>query len=134
MSANGNMKQQATVLALAQAILTVRGFSPTFELKDDATTGKVLVSVTGGTMPDKSVAKIDNWPVIAIGRNGGIDLPSIRSYANPAFDAAVIADKHLARQNGYRSALLATTPALPVAVTVGNAPGVTAPATIPAKK
>lgn len=133
MAANGNMKQQAALLGFAQAILTVRGFSPTFETTEDGN-GKVLVSVTGGSLPDGKPATIEPWPVIAIGRNGGFDMPSIRSYPNPSFDACVIGDKHLARQSGYRSRLLSMTPALPVMVPVGNAPTVTAPATIPAKK
>ena len=39
----------------------------------------------------------EGWPTIQIGSNGGIDLPQIKSFAR-AFDAAVDADKLLAKQ------------------------------------
>lgn len=39
----------------------------------------------------------EGWPLVAVGPTGGLELPTIRSYAK-AFDAAVIADQLLAKQ------------------------------------
>ena len=57
--------------------------------------GKALV-----TLP------IENFPVVSIGKQGGYDMPAIKSYPQEngltALDACVYGDWHLAKQNGGR--------------------------------
>ena len=56
------------------------------------------------------VVVADNWPDIVIGVGGGIDLPQIKSYPK-AFDAAIIGDQLLAKQNARLAKLAAPAPA-----------------------
>ena len=93
-------KQEATLANLITA-WTARGV----DVSKLTTTmdGKFLVVVVGS-----------GWPEIRIGNGGGLDIPSIRSYAK-AFDACVIADQLLAKQ--ISRATKPTTPTAPVAKT-----------------
>ena len=43
------------------------------------------------------VAVGDGWPVIQIGKQGGVDIPQLKSYADGK-EAAVVADQLLAKQ------------------------------------
>ena len=43
------------------------------------------------------VAVGDGWPVVQIGKQGGVDVPQLKSYADGK-EAAVVADQMLAKQ------------------------------------
>jgi hypothetical protein len=61
----------------------------------------------------KVVLLIAGWPRIEVGKGGGVNLPTIKSYAN-AFEAALIADQKQAAQDA-REAKAAAAKALPPA-------------------
>lgn len=63
---------------------------------------------------------LPGFPSISIGKSGGFDIPSVRSYPQngtlTALDAAVNADRHLARQSsGTRTKRAVAAPLVPVA-------------------
>lgn len=96
-------KQEATLTRLKEA-WTARGVSlEAMEVKQD---GKFLF-----------VTVAPNWPVIRIGSTGGLELPTIRSFAK-AFDAAVHGDELLAKQTARDAKKAAQATAAPKAEAV----------------
>jgi len=98
--AQGVSKQQQTINRLREA-WTQRGVS--LEALTETQDGKYIML----TMP--------NFPTVRVGSSGGLDLPTIKSYAK-AFEAAVEADKLLAKQREReaKKSAATTAPAKPV--------------------
>lgn len=94
----GNEKQQAALNVLIGRLVSERGLAQeggyTAEL--DGNTGKVNVLVD-----------LPNFPLITIGKGGGVDMPEVKSYPQEkggatAMDACIKGDEHLKRQSEGR--------------------------------
>ena len=81
-----NVKQQVTINNITAAFASERpelnGSTPQFE-----------TVLEGGNV----FLVADNWPTIKLGRDGGIDIPDLRSFSD-ALHAAVHADELVAKQ------------------------------------
>lgn len=94
-------KQSAALATFIARLIAERGLAHTEEapgvLTEVQPDGKLFVTVG---LPD--------FPIVSIGKQGGFDMPAIRSYPQvkgetTALDACVNGDKHLARQNAPRA-------------------------------
>lgn len=90
-------KQQASLNTLIERLTNERGLAENAYTTETQADGKLLV-----------IVDLPNFPTISIGKQGGVDMPEIRSYPQvkgglTAMDAAVKGDEHLARQNAGRT-------------------------------
>lgn len=90
-------KQTQALNTLIERLTNERGLAENAYTTETQADGKLLV-----------IVDLPNFPTISIGKQGGVDMPEIRSYPQvkgglTAMDAAVKGDEHLARQNAGRT-------------------------------
>ncbi len=115
-----NSKQTQSLNLLIELFAKVRGFNNLQTITDVQANGAVHVAIDQ-----------PGFPTVSIGKQGGYDLPEIKSYpengkescfafpGNTAIDAALFGDLHLARQaSGKRSRKASPAVITPVPVAV----------------